>query len=155
MMDLVEELAQIVSRLREGKVEFALCGGLAMAVYAFPRATLDIDIMIQPAALRRAKQVASELGFSHDSGLMRFQKGAIQIHRLCKIAQESGETLVLDLVLATPQMKEVWKSRRKVRWDRGIMPVVSPEGLIRMKSMRNSGQDRDDIEHLRKLSRED
>ncbi|XOF34874.1 MAG: hypothetical protein ACL93V_06190 [Candidatus Electrothrix sp. YB6] len=41
-MDLFEEFAQLVNELNREKVDYALCGGLAMAVYAFPRATLDI-----------------------------------------------------------------------------------------------------------------
>jgi hypothetical protein len=35
-------------------VEYALCGGLAMAVYAMPRATLDIDVLIQVDSLAQA-----------------------------------------------------------------------------------------------------
>ena len=45
-MDLLEELTKLLSKLKKEKIDFALCGGLAMAVYAFPRATLYIDIMI-------------------------------------------------------------------------------------------------------------
>jgi len=48
---------------KEG-IEYALCGGLAMAVYAFPRATLDIDILIKPETLEKAKDIAKRLGFS-------------------------------------------------------------------------------------------
>ena len=46
-MDLLQELKTLISKLKEEKIDFALCGGLAMAVYAFPRATMDIDIMIK------------------------------------------------------------------------------------------------------------
>ena len=150
-MDLIKELVGLVSRLEEEKVEFALCGGLAMAVYAFPRATLDVDIMIEPESLLRTKQVATDLGFSLDTGLMEFKNGVIQIHRLCKIPPGAEDELVLDLVLVTPETQEVWKSRQKVAWERGIISVVSPEGLIKLKSMRNSGQDQDDISYLRKI----
>ena len=150
-MDLLEELVRLVSRFEEEKIEFALCGGLAMAVYAFPRATLDVDIMIEPESLLRTKQVATDLGFSLDTGLMEFKNGVIQIHRLCKIPPGAEDELVLDLVLVTPETQEVWKSRQKVAWERGIISVVSPEGLIKLKSMRNSGQDQDDISYLRKI----
>lgn len=101
-MDLLEELTALVSRLQEEKIEFALCGGLAMAVYAFPRATLDIDIMIEPESLLRTKRAATDLGFSLDTGLMEFKKGVIQIYRLGKIPPGSEDELVLDLLLVTP-----------------------------------------------------
>ena len=44
-MNLLDALKKIIIALNEHRIEYALCGGLAMAVYALPRATLDIDIM--------------------------------------------------------------------------------------------------------------
>lgn len=83
-MDLFDELKKLIARLTEEKIEYALCGGLAMAVYALPRATLD-----------------------------------------------------------------------KVEWESGALSVVSPEGLILLKSFRMSGQDQDDIRYLRSITDED
>jgi hypothetical protein len=45
--------------------------------------------------------------------------------------------------------------RRKVEWEGGTLSVISPEGLIALKSLRNSGQDRDDIDYLRTIIDED
>jgi len=150
-VELVEELQHLVQRLDEKQVDFALCGGLAMAVYAFPRATLDIDLMVQPGDLAEVKAVARELGFNLDVGLLKFKQDRVQIYRLTKTDPEEPFPLVLDMLLATPEMEDVWKTRRRVEWEHGSIPVVSPEGLIRMKSLRSSGQDRDDIEHLKRL----
>jgi hypothetical protein len=150
-MNLFDEFLKLTGRFNEENIEYALCGGLAMAVYAFPRATLDIDILIEPGTLDKAKSIAGELGFSLDAGLMRFREGSIQIYRLTKPDPDSGETLALDMVLVTPEVKEIWETRQLISWEEGEIPVVSPEGLIRLKSMRLSGQDQDDIEHLRKI----
>ena len=125
-----------------------------MAVYAFPRATMDIDIMIEQDSIPKVKQLAEELGFSVDSGVMEFQKGAIKIQRLVKINPELEEELVLDLLIVTDQIQDVWRTRKEIPWKKGTIPVVSPEGLIRLKTMRNKGQDRDDIEHLKGLKDE-
>ena len=57
-MNLFEELKTILSRLDMEEVDYALCGGLAMAVHAFPRSTLDIDIMIDPQDLEEVKSIA-------------------------------------------------------------------------------------------------
>lgn len=150
-MDLFEELTKLISRLKEEKIDFALCGGLAMAVYAFPRATLDIDIMIESEVLTLVKEVVGELGFTIDTGLMRFKNGKIKIYRLCKIFPESEDELILDLLLITPAIVDAWKSRKEVIWEGGTIPVVSPEGLILMKTLRGSGQDKDDIGYLKDL----
>ncbi len=153
-MDLLAELKDLLSGLAEEKVDHALCGGLAMAVYAFPRATLDIDLLIQPGDLPRVRDVAGRLGFSLDAEPMDFKGGAVRIRRLCKISPGSREVLLLDLILVTPEIRDVWESRRQVTWEGGTLPVVSPEGLIRLKSLRGSGQDLDDILHLRSLTHE-
>ena len=154
-MDLLKELTELLRRLEDEGVEYALCGGLAMAVYAFPRATLDIDIMIEPATLETAKSAARKLGYGVDLGLMESKGGAIRIYRLTKIPEQFADALVLDLLLVTPQIRNVWDDRRLVEWNQGALSVVSPEGLIALKSMRQSGQDRDDIERLRRIIDED
>ncbi len=47
MLDLYEELRILLGKLQESRIEYALCGGLALALYGIPRATVDIDIMVQ------------------------------------------------------------------------------------------------------------
>jgi hypothetical protein len=126
-----------------------------MAIHAFPRATLDIDIMIEPGSLEKVKALAKDLGFSVDVGLLEFKEGAIRIYRLTKLSAGSPDALVLDLILVTSQIKDVWDDKRRLEWEGGVLSVVSPRGLITLKSMRDSGQDRDDIEHLRSILDED
>ena len=126
-----------------------------MAVYARPRATLDIDIMVEPDLLDKIKQIVENLGFNIPAKPMSFKDGAVQIHRMTKIDDESGEHMVLDLLLVTPQTKNSWDSKISVDWEEGTLNVLSPEGLIRLKSLRKSGQDIDDIEYLKELIDED
>jgi len=154
-MELFEEFSKLVSEFKKENIEYALCGGLAMAVYAFPRATLDIDILIEPQALKKAKSIAKRLGFSFDTGLMKFSGGAIQIYRLTKVNSGANDTLVLDMLLLTPEIKEVWETKQILTWDQGDLPVVSPKGLIKLKSLRLSGQDQDDIRYLESILDED
>jgi len=154
-MELFEEFSKLVSEFKKENIEYALCGGLAMAVYAFPRATLDIDILIEPQTLEKAKSIAKSLGFTFDAGLMKFIGGAVQIHRLTKVGSDSNDTLALDMLLLTPEIKEVWETKQTLTWDQGDLPVVSPKGLINLKSLRLSGQDQDDIRHLESILDED
>ena len=54
----------------------------------------------------------------------------------------------------TPQTKKAWDGRLTVEWEGGQLKVVSPQGLILLKSLRSSGQDKDDIDYLRSLENE-
>ncbi len=154
-MDLLIELQNIIQAFDEEKVDYALCGGLALAVYARPRATLDIDIMVDPGLLDKIKQLVENLGFNIPAMPMAFKGGAVQIHRMTKIDNESGEQLVLDLLLVTPETKLSWDSRILVNWEGGTLKVLSPKGLIMLKLLRKSGQDMDDIKYLKELVDED
>ncbi|RKX76828.1 MAG: hypothetical protein DRP87_10865 [Spirochaetes bacterium] len=154
-MDILEELKNLIAKLNEENIEYALCGGLAMAVYALPRATLDIDLLIDESSLERTTRAVYDLGFTLKAEPMEFHGGKIHIHRLSKIEPGTGETLILDLLIVTPELKSVWNKRMEVEWEHGNISVVSPEGLILLKSFRNSGQDKDDIDFLRSIIDED
>lgn len=153
-MELFEEFRNLIAALEEKQIEYAVCGGLAMSVYAFPRATLDIDLLLESQSLKDIQAIARELGFDQEAERMQFKSGAIEIHRLAKI--EAGEDLpmVLDLLLVTPELETVWKERRRISWEKGELSVVSPKGLIHLKTLRGSGQDQDDITHLRSITHE-
>lgn len=154
-MDLLDELKRLISKLDEEQINYALCGGLAMAVYALPRATLDVDIMIEADSLDKTKRAVQEIGFTLSAMPMEFHGGKVRIHRLSKTNACSGENLVLDLLIVTPTTQQAWESRIKVEWEGGTLSVVSPEGLILLKSIRLSGQDQDDIQYLRSIIDED
>ena len=81
-MDLLEELKNLTAKLDSEGIEYALCGGLAMAIYAMPRATLDIDIMIELGTLFRTKRAVEDLGFILSGAPMAFHDGKVQIYRL-------------------------------------------------------------------------
>jgi hypothetical protein len=46
-VDLFEELRALLEALRRENLPYALCGGLAVAVYGITRATEDIDLLIE------------------------------------------------------------------------------------------------------------
>ena len=148
MLDLFEELRAVISRLDDGAIPYALCGGLAMAVHGYPRATVDIDIVVPVEALVRAEAAVRPLGFTLAALPMTFQAGAVEIRRLSKV-HASGQILSLDMLLVTPALEEAWKTRQAMSWDFGNITVISPEGMIALKSLRGSGRDQDDIKQLR------
>jgi hypothetical protein len=82
---------------------------------------------------------------------MEFHDGKIKIHPVSKIDSVTGETLVLDMLIVTPEIEDAWNSKLTVEWEHGNISVISPEGLILLKSFRRSGQDQDDIDYLRSL----
>jgi hypothetical protein len=149
VFDLYEEFKSIIAALEERGIDYAVCGGLAMAVHGLPRATVDIDLLILADSLEEAKSVARGLGYTIEAQPMTFHKGAIEIRRLSKIDPSDGDLLMIDFLLVTPTVETAWKNRIRVASSQGSVFAVSREGLILLKSFRRSGQDLDDIERLK------
>lgn len=145
MFDLFDELRKLIAALDEHQIDYALCGGLAMAVYNQPRATVDIDILILSESLDMVLPIASKLGYKIRGLDMTFSNGAVEIRRVSKIDSTSGQVLSLDLLLVTPSIQHVWDSRAEADWEDGTLSVVSLAGLVALKSLRASPQDLADI----------
>ena len=148
MLDLFEEFQKLVNTFERQAIEYALCGGMAMAVHGSPRATIDIDLMILSDSLDAALTVAQDLGYTIRGKDLSFANGAIEIRRISKI-DTAGDLLSLDFLLVTPEILAVWNSRIEAAWEGGKLSVVSRAGLIELKQLRGSGQDLDDIKNLR------
>ncbi len=148
MFDLIEELAAIVALLDRKRLPYALCGGLALAVHGAPRATVDIDLLIREEDEPAIREAVREAAYTLEAEPMQFAGGAVQLRRLCKLEDAGDEVLVLDLMLVTELLEEVWGTRQQVDWDFGKLWVVDRAGLIRLKTLRDSPQDRADLERL-------
>lgn len=148
MLDLVEELEELVAALDQAGLDHALCGGLALAVHGFVRATVDIDLMVPADQIESAEAVARSLGFDLPAAPMSFAEGAVQMRRLSKEDPELGDVLSVDFLLVTPAVAAMWATRARVPWRGGSLNVVSRSGLIDLKRLRDSGQDREDIAKL-------
>lgn len=148
MIDIFEELKTLTQTLESRGVEYALCGGLAMAVHGYVRATVDIDLLVLPGDLKPVFEIVQGLGYDIEAKPMRFAQGKVSIHRLSKMVSESRDILSVDLILVSEEIGPVWESREKVRLEDGVVTVVSRNGLIDLKRLRGNKQDVADIERL-------
>ena len=155
MIDLHEEFVGIARAFGQRDIPYALCGGLAMAAYGFPRATVDIDFLVPDDRMNDAQACLRELGYDHESGWMSFAGGKVRLFRVVKLDPAAGDFLVVDLLAAAGDLAAVWEQRRLRETDDGSVWIVSRPGLIAMKGKRGSQQDLADIENLEGISDED
>jgi hypothetical protein len=148
MATLLDELSSLISALDENGVEYAVCGGLALTIHGFSRATFDIDILIQATALEKAFEIAAEKGYDIRGLDISFKERAVEIRRVSKI-DDDGEVLSLDLLLVTPQVEDVWETREKLIWQDKDLWIVSREGLIKMKELAGRAKDLIDIDRIK------
>jgi hypothetical protein len=149
MPKLYDELTSLIAALDRDRIEYALCGGIAMAIHGRPRATVDIDILITAESLNDVLRIAEDLGYTIRGLDMSFGKDVIEIRRVSKIDRASRFVLTLDMILVTDPIRDVWETRVKANLEGGKLSVVSKEGLITLKSMSGRPQDIADISALR------
>ncbi len=148
-MDLYHELIKLLKLLQRDKIDYALCGGLAVALYGYPRFTKDIDVMVRPEDLDRALEAAAKRGFTLSAGIIPFDVGKSEERRVYRVSKITGkDVLPLDLILVTPALEEAWQNRELFLWSGEEIQVVSVTGLVSMKRLAGRDQDLLDIKKL-------
>lgn len=152
MSTLLQEFINLTETLNREKIDYAICGGWAMAIHGFNRATLDIDLLILSEDLEQVWQIAQSFGYDVEGLPLHFGDGIIEIRRISKIDKTSKALITLDFLLVTEALKDVWAGRKKAKWSKGEFWVVSREGMIFLKE--NSGRDKDliDLKYLKEVS---
>lgn len=148
MASLLEEFIGIVNSLNERRIDYAVCGGWAMAIHGFLRATTDIDIMVLAEDFEAARQAAIENGFDIDGLPLDFDGGETQIRRISKIDEATKTLITLDLIIATEIYETAWRGRRLVKWQNGEYRVVDRPGMIIMKERAGRPKDLIDLNYL-------
>jgi hypothetical protein len=148
---IYDELKGVLEALETSRVDYALVGGLAVAVWGAPRATKDIDVLIQPADLSRAKDLVRARGFTLEALPFSFKDGT-EIRRVNKV-DPAGNLMTLDFMIVDANLAEPWRSRVRLPFEGGFVTVVSRDALIGMKARAARPQDMMDIQNLKDLDR--
>ena len=97
----------------------------------------------------RIRKIVKPLGFWIEGGLIPFDPGTPKARNVYRISKIDGEdVLTLDLLLVSAILSIAWDKRETIEWQNQVVPVVSPEGLIHMKTLAGRKQDLADIEKL-------
>ncbi len=149
-MDFFQELKDIVSALESRKIDYALCGGVALAIHGAPRATQDIDLLVLPADVDRLREAARACGFTFESLPMDFSSG-VTVQRFTKLVE--GQPFMLDALFVTGPLETVWAGRQVAEFEGGTVRVVSREGLISLKLAAGRPQDLVDVQRIQEVNR--
>lgn len=156
-MDLFAEVVALTAALDAAAIDYAICGGVALAIHGAPRATKDVDLLAREADLPRLRGVVRACGFTLEALPMTFSSSGISIRRFTKI-EPDGRTLMLDVLLAEGALESVWQTRARVVFEgasasKSALWVVSKAGLITLKLAAGRPQDIVDIQRLEEVSR--
>lgn len=149
-MDFFQELKNLTDAFEGSAIEYALCGGVALAIHGVPRATQDIDILVKPESLERLRDVARACGFVLESFPMDFASG-ITIQRFTKLID--GKPLMLDALLVGGPLTGAWDRRQSAEIEGGRVKVIARDDLIALKLAAGRPQDLVDVQRLQEAAR--
>jgi len=141
---LPEKVIVIHESLTDAKVPHALGGALALAYYADPRATIDIDInvFVPTERWRDVVEALTEIGVGAD----RLDPSALERDGQCRLWW--GDNAV-DLFFAyDPIHDEMRRESRRVPFGEVTISILSPEHLAVCKAMFDRQKDWIDIEQM-------
>ncbi len=140
---LPEKVSAVDAALDASRIAHAFGGALALAYYAEPRATIDVDVNIfhAPAEHSRVAAALSPLGVETQT-----DETALVRDGQCRIWW--GRT-PLDLFYAYDEIhREMASQARRVPFASGEIPILSPEHLLVCKAVFDRAKDWIDIEQM-------
>lgn len=148
---LYDELRAVIAALDAAKIDYALMGGLAVAVWGAPRATKDIDLLIRKEDLPAGLAAVRAIGFTLEGLPFEFKDGT-ELQRVNKV-DRSGALVTVDFMLVDRNLEAAWHSRARLPFGEGEISVVSRDALIGLKARAARPQDILDIQNLKDLDR--
>ena len=149
VFNLYEEMFAVVHALESDRIEYAVCGGLSVAIHGLVRATRDIDLLILREDLDRVLDVARRCGFNLEGGMLPMGAGEPvprDMFRISKVIEK--DLLTLDLLIVNSTLQPAWEAREYYEWHGRKLQAVSPAGLYLMKKLAARPKDLLDLQTL-------
>ena len=148
-MLISDDMRDLLRLFNQHGVSYALCGGFAVAHHGFIRMTLDLDLLIDPAA-ENARRV---LGALRDFG---FGEAGITLETLQNPASAitlGAQPNQIDLLtrMSSAKTADVLARADQTRIDDIPVRVVSKPDLIQAKREANRPKDQLDLQELEEI----
>lgn len=142
---MLSQLKDVFSSFQKHEVKYVVIGGIAAVLHGVPRATFDLDILIEPTPINVRRLLDALL----DAGL--YTASLISVEEL--LAHEITvfkDRVRIDVQTSTPGLafEDAWRNREAMEYQGRVIHVVSRDDLIASK--RASGREVD-LEDIRLL----
>jgi hypothetical protein len=141
------ETEQLLKLLKEKRVKFVIIGATAFPVHGYSRATLDIDIFIEPEKANARKTWNALKAFGYDVSDVTIEE---LLTKKLLIRQYLVATDVHPFVTGVT-FERIWRNKVKAKFGETFVWFASLDDLIAMKKAASRPKDLDDLKYLRKL----
>jgi len=143
----LKDLLLLCRRLNEAGARYVVIGGFAVVLPGYARATMDIDLLIDPSE-ENVRKVKSALAALPDNAAAEVADSDVERYAVVRVADE----IVVDLLGSAcgVRLEEAAKSALQREIDGVRVPFADAETLIRTKDTVRP-KDRQDVLFLRRL----
>ncbi len=142
-------IEKLLKLLKEHKVKFVVIGATAFPVHGYSRATLDIDIFVQPEETNVKKTWQALWDFGYDVTDVKIED---LLTKKLLIRQYIVETDIHPFVKGVT-FEEVWKHKVKSKFGATFVWFASLNDLIKMKEAAGRPKDLEDLKYLNELKK--
>ena len=142
---MIDQLQTVFASFQRNDVRYLVIGGIAAVLYGVPRATFDLDILIEPTKENAQKLLDAliEIGF-----------GTAQMTSAEEIVDKEitifTDRVRLDVQTSTPgiRFEDAWRTRVTMTYEGQEFEVVSLPDLIQSKIAAGREVDLEDVRIL-------
>jgi hypothetical protein len=138
-----EELLRLFNK---HKVKYCIVGAFAVAFYAVPRYTKDMDILVKPD-IENGKRIINAL---NEFGFKSLNLSINDFSKEGRIIQLGYEPVRIDIVTSIEgcSFEQVWKSKKRGQYSKEKVYFIGLDELIKNKRVSGRKQDKVDIDVL-------
>jgi hypothetical protein len=144
---------EFIAAFNAHRVRYLLIGAHAVAYHARPRATKDLDVLIDPAPANARRALAALRAFFGGADLGYTPEDLADPDSMIQLGVAPVRIDVTSAIPGCPDFQAAW--RRRVRAPFGAVPAnyLGLEDLIRAKHATGRDQDRADLRALQLAKR--
>lgn len=155
---------EVFRALNKAKIDYAVCGGLAVILYGYSRLTGDLDLTVNLERKNLEKLYDVLIGLGYKSRIPIGKNQFADKENLEKLAKEKNMKVVsfynledpfkiIDIRVNLPKNQEILKRKKYDKIDDFDIPVISIDDLIKMKEDLARPRDLIDVENLKKIKK--
>jgi hypothetical protein len=141
---------EFIGALNEHGVRYLVVGAHAVAFHARPRATKDLDILVDPTPPNARRTLAALKEFFGGADLGYSVEDITDPRWVIQLGVAPVRIDLLSRIAGCPDFGAAWRNRVKARFGPMAAYYVSLEDLIRAKTAAGRPQDRVDVRLLRR-----
>lgn len=150
-MRVEKDFEELLGLFRKNKVKYCIVGAYALALYAKPRYTKDMDILVEPS-IENAYRIVNSLA---EFGFKKTGLKAGDFTQERRIIQLGYEPIRVDIVTSIDgcNFEEIWKNKRISRLGKQKVFFIGRKELIKNKKASGRIQDKEDLRILLQMKK--